>query len=568
MELTKIDGQTVVNRFQFSGETGYSEFWRRNKSPVETYEMARLLAAVRKVASYVGRNIGDIIWSGMDATGAIAIDPTPLMGRYPVPAQMTDRLIGNTIRRAYRKTEWSDRFRDLAQTRADLPNRYAYKFQLFFDMAENVYLDGLSNRTVLGYYTEADRKHTIENTFDAKSHPPTISELLHLWWEIAADRGGERYKAPYVDTSARAVSSRLSLERFYKAPIELMNGMVEGLLHACPKIQGVTERGNFRVDSYLLLWPALFEIIKYWATDSRDPFLLRRKVGKNVLGPEGHEDRPPPPVYFSKEVQKILPKRTIDFTERVKEMILAEEEDPVRVESNDIVMPGKNRLNKRLLHHLKFVIKTAAQKNTLFNRGLRSGKIDRRRLYRAATTGTIFQTGKDEFELVNDIILLVDATGSMAAPFKWEKAEEIYQTLFSAIKAYNKNARLFAYNEMKSVCRLTELYRGDRFYSIFPHGKTASGEALMATTLSLTGRHKRPFIIHLTDGASNWGCGVQNAITACRRNRVNLLTLGMGCSENSKTQLRAEYGHLVQFVDNIDTLPHLLRALLNKSKWS
>lgn len=568
MDVVRIDGQTVVDRFHLSREEGYSEFWRRNKSPVETYEMARLLGGMRKIASYVGRNSGKIIWSGMEAAGAISIDPAPVMGQYPVPAVKADRVIGHTVRKAYRRTEWSDRFREVAQAKANLPNRYAYKFQLFFDMCENVYLDCLSNRTTLGYYTEAHRIHEIAAAFDAASHPPTISELLHIWWEIAADRSGQRYKEPYVDNSARAVSTRTSLEKFYKAPIELLNSLASPLIDECPRIQGVTERGNFRVDLYLSVWPALFDVVKYWATDSKDPFLLLRKVGKNVLGPEGHEDRPPPPVYFSEQIQKILPKRTIDYTDRVKEMVFDPKNEVVRVESNDIVMPAHNRINKKLLHHLKLVVKTAAQKNTLFNRGLRTGKIDRRRLYRAPTTGTIFQTGKDAFELVNDIVLLIDATGSMAAQNKWEVAEEIYQTLFTAIKAYNKNARLFAYNELKDVCQISELYRRDNFFSIFPHGKTASGEVLIATALRFKDRHKRPFIIHLTDGASNWGCGVEEAIQVCRRSRINLLTLGMWCSEKSKEQLKDEYGTLVQFVDHIDALPRLLRALLNKTKWN
>ena len=144
----------------------------------------------------MGRNIGDVVWSGMDEKSGIAIDPTPVMGQYPVPAGKTDRIIGHTIRKAYQKTEWSERFRKIAQTQAKLPNRYAYKFQLFYTMCENVYLDCLSNRTVLGYYTEAHRRHTIIHTFDTASHPPTISELLHIWWEIAADRKGEKYKAP------------------------------------------------------------------------------------------------------------------------------------------------------------------------------------------------------------------------------------------------------------------------------------------------------------------------------------------------------------------------------------
>lgn len=568
MEIEKISGQTVINRFFLSAEPGYSEFWRRNKSPIEPYEMARLLTGVTKVASYVGRNIGEIIWSGMEGTGAIALDPSPVMGRYPVPSAVTDRIIGQAVRKAYEKTEWSDRFAELALSRAKLPNRYAYKFQLFYNTCETIYLDCLSNRTVLGLYTEADRKYQLDTGFDSASHPPTISELMNMWWDIAADRSGTKFKEPYVDRSARSASPHLGLEKFYKKPIDLLNTIVGRLIDECPRIQGVTERGNFRIELYFSIWPALFDIIKYWAIHSRDPFLLLRKVGANVLGPDGHNNKPPPPIYFSKEIQKILPKRTIDFTDRVKEMVFEEEKEPVQVKSNDILMPGRSRVNKKLLHNLQFVIKTAAQKQTLFNRGLKSGKIDRRRLYRAPTTGTIFQMGKENFELVNDIVLLVDATGSMATPNKWEKAEEIYQTLFTAIKAYNKNARLFAYNEVKSVCRLTELYRNDKFYSVFPHGKTASGEALIATALTLKGRHKRPFIIHLTDGASNWGCGVESAINVCRRDRINLLTLGMGCSEENKRQLTLEYGRLVQFVDHVDLLPHLMRSLLNKSKWS
>ncbi|BBO86570.1 vWA domain-containing protein [Desulfosarcina ovata] len=568
MDIEKIGDETVVNRFRLSAEPGYSEFWRRNKSPIAAYEMARLLSGMRKVASYVGRNSGTIIWSGMDASGAIAIDPAPVMGQYPVPAIKTDRILGLTIRKAYRKTEWSGRFYEMAQAQAKLPTRFAYKFQLFFNMCENVYLDCLSNRTVLGVYTEAHRAHAINTAFDGASHPPTISELLHIWWGIAADRSGTQYKQPYTDTSSRAISKQTSLEKFYKKPIELLNTLVEPLVDTCPRIQGVTERGNFRVNLYQLLWPTLFEMIKYWATDSKDPFLLLRKVGKNVLEPDGHEDAPPPPVYFSKEIQKILPKRTIDFTDRVKEIVFDDKADVVRVEINDIVMPAQVRINKKLLHHLKLVIKTTAQKITLFNRGLRTGKIDRRRLYRAPTTGTIFQTGKDDFELVNDIILLIDATGSMASQHKWEFAEEIYQTLFTALKSYNKNARLFAYNEFKDVCRLTELYQRDKFYSIFPHGKTASGEAIIASILRFKSSHKKPFIIHLTDGASNWGCGVENAIRTCQRKRVNLLTLGMWCGKKSKEQLIAEYGNLVQFVDSVDSLPLLFRTLLNKSKWS
>jgi hypothetical protein len=84
--------------------------------------------------------------------------------------------------------------------------------------------------------------------------------------------------------------------------------------------------------------------------------------------------------------------------------------------------------------------------------------------------------------------------------------------------------------------------------------------------MNLKGKHKKPFMIHITDGASNWGGGVESAIRFCKKNRIHLLTLGMGCSEANKDSLREEYGKQVQFVDKVEALPGLLRALLNHSK--
>ena len=51
----------VTELFHISGDKGYSEFWRKNKSPVEVIELANLLLATRKLASYIGRNVGQIV---------------------------------------------------------------------------------------------------------------------------------------------------------------------------------------------------------------------------------------------------------------------------------------------------------------------------------------------------------------------------------------------------------------------------------------------------------------------------------------------------------------------------
>lgn len=546
MSHKKSAENTIIERFHIQAEDGYSEFWRRNKSPTELLELANLLSALRKTASFVGRNVGDIVWSGMDYSYGIALDPSLVMGKYPVPASKTDIMAGVTIQRAFEKTEWSDRVKKTALSQLQLSPDYSLNLDLFnayLDVCEKVYLDCLSNHSVLGFYTEKARRWKIAERSAEFVHPPSVSELFCIWWAMAADRCGTGYKEDYAGGSAEGL--------VYGKPLALLNSMVGQLTDECPNINGVSERGDFRLGLYMSIWPGLLEHIELWSNVIRD----RKAANGSTIG-------------FGKEIEKILRRKKPDYTDDVRGNV-KNVDDVVQIEANDIVMRAEDKIDKILLHNLQLVIKAVAQRKTSYNRGLKSGKIDRRRLYRAPTTGAVFELKKHSFELANDIALLVDATGSMSDPRKWRQTETVYQTLFSAIRLYNRKARVFAYNEVKNICRLTELYTDkEGFFTVLPHGKTASGEAIIATGINLKGRDKKPFIIHITDGASNWGCGVANAIAFCKKNRINLLTLGMGCAMNSKQALRKEYGVLVQFVNNTDELARLFRSLLNHSKWT
>lgn len=558
----------AIEKFHIPGGDGYSEFWRRDKSPIEILELSKLLIALRKVSSYIGRNVGAVVWSGMDLRDGVVIDPSPIMGRYPIPASRTDIVVGTTIQRSYGRTEWSERFKQLSLSHLNLPANYAYKFSLFFDMCEKVYIDCLSNRTILGCYTEKARQWEIREKRAELIQPPTDIELYHIWWNMAADRSGTKYKEEYVDRSVGGLIERGNLEKFYREPVRLLNSIVDKLIYECPRIVGVSERGAFRQELYLSIWPELLHRIKFWPTDRADPFLLSSKY-KDDIEKDDEEKRAVKAtiISFADPIERALRRRSPDYTDEVRSNVKNVDE-VVRIEGSDIVMRTTNKVDKKLLHKLQFIIKSVTQRRTLFNRGLNSGKIDRRRLYRAPTTGTIFQIKKDNFEFVNDIVLLVDATGSMSEPNKWDQTETMFLTLFSALITYGSNSRLFAYNEVKNVCRLTELYMYGNFYTVLPHGKTASGEAIIATAGRLKSGHKKPFLIHITDGASNWGCGVSDAIQFCEKKRINLLTLGIGCSPGAKDSLRKEYGNVVQFVDKTDDLPPLFRALLNYSKWN
>jgi hypothetical protein len=558
--LRNTDG--MIDRFDTAESAGHSAFWRRDMSANQTFELAKLLVGLRKVAGHIGRNLGTIVWSGMDYKYGIALDPTLVVGNYPVPASKTDIMVGITVRQAFEKTQWSDRLKEIAQSICHLSPPYAYKFNLFFDMCEKVYLDCISNRNILGLYTEAARQWELAEKARQFLQPPTVTQLLHIWWKMAADKGGEAYKEKYIDRTVGSIAGKVDLTEIYGPPLELLNSIVPQLINECHKITGVTERGDYRLKLYLSIWPELLEFIKFWPTDRSDPFLIPESFRKEMEKEEKEKEALKATIVsFAEQIEASIPKKNRDFTTDVKANV-TNINDVVDIVGNDIVMRAQDRIDKPLLDKLRLTIRAAAQRKTFYNRGLTSGKIDRRKLYRAKTTGKAFLLKKNEFELPNDIVLIVDATGSMADPSKWDQAQTVLQTLFSAIHQYNKNARMFAYNEVKDKCRLTEIYSSGMFFSVLPHGKTASGEAIIATALKLKPRNKKAFIIHITDGASNWGCGVKDAIAFCKKKKINLLTLGIGCSPASKTSLKDEYGKLAQFIDHTDELPQLFACQL------
>ncbi len=561
-----VGDRQAAERFVILGEEGYSEFWRRDKSPVEPLELAKLLVALRKIASFVGRNVGSIVWSGMDVENAIALDPTPIMGKYPVPAAKVDLMVGLTIQEALRKIEWSAQLAQRARERLQLPPQYEYKFNIFVNICESLFVDTLSNKSVLGNYTETARKWLIAKNARELISPPTVSELLHIWWKMAGDRDEAKYRDGYKDRSVGGLVERGTLDRFYQKPIDVLNGIVPALRQDCPNVRGLAERVEHRLELYIALWQKLLPFIRFWPGDSGDRFLVPDTCDEDMAKDDAERKAVKATIVsYAQLIERAIPNKSRDFTDELKNSVL-DPDNVVPIEGSDIVMVAESKVDRLLLRQLERVVRLAAERRSKYNRGLDAGKIHRRRLYRAHTTGLVFQQKQHEFELRRDIILLVDATGSMADPAKWGKAEVVYQTLFQAILGFNKNARLFAYNEVKQTCRITELYRGGKMLTILPHGKTASGEAIIATGISSRGRGSKRLIVHVTDGASNWGCGVDQAITYCRKNGISLLTLGVGCSPSAKQSLRAEYHELVQFVDNTDQLPHLLGKLLNYDK--
>jgi len=562
------ENQDVINSFDIKGEEGISEYWRRNKSPVESRELANLLLSIRKIVRYIGPNVGNIIWSGMKSSkGAseINLNPSLVVGNYPVPGDKTDYAIGVVVKEAHKQIEWSERVINLVGRKLTKASTdHTYRLKKFLEMSEQIYLDLVANRSVLGFYAENYRQAKFKEARKNFIQPPTVDELLHIWWLMAADRSGCKYKEEF--TNAMYGFFGYNLENYYQEPLHLLNSIVKRLMKECPKMQSIVDRCEYRANLYLEIWDEFLMITKFWITDSEDSTYMPKALdlGDILDGKLGEELKPILAV-VAKEIEALV-QQNLDLTEEVRQ-IANDDGDLVHIELSDIVLPMQEPVDRDLVQKLLLALQSHSKQRNIISRGMKSGKIDARRLYRAPTTGEIFCYKKSKYEMENDLILLVDASGSMGGP-KWNIMQKIFSALFYAVRSFNKNTRVFAYNETRSICFLTELTaENEGIYTVLPQGKTASGEAIIATALMIKRRMKTPFIIHLTDGASNWGSQVKYAIDYCKKKKIKLMTLGFGCEKDNKVELKKEYGEQVEFVDTLQELPRRLVKLLSHTTY-
>lgn len=538
----------VIRSFYVPGEEGISEFWRRNKSTVVSLELARLMLALRKLIGYIGLNIGSIIWKGMkplQETSAIIIDPGLVQGKYPIPASKTDNVVGITVREAYRRIEWSEKAEQFTREKAGAAKALSKQFQKYFTFAEKIYLDLLANRTVLGQYAEVARLNEFQGAKRGFPPPPSLDEFLYCWWLTAAARNGGQDQDGQTAGAGQTDS--------YSHLLCKLNLITDRLVNECLSKRGVLERCDCRAGIYAELWPELMEAVKSWPVD--DEYNADDIIAE-------------PDCLISEATVQALENalaESIDLTRPV--LAILGEKEVVEIRTGRLVMPMEEKLDQHIYMRLKASLRLRSKKRSLVSRGLKSGSIDPRRLYRASMTGEVFQYKKHVYEMDNDVALLIDASSSMIGP-KWKKSQQIFSALTAALVEMNSETRVYAYNEASNTCYITELLREGRLYTIVPRGKTASGEAITATALLLQKqRHRRrPLIIHITDGASNWGGDVKQAVEYCRKQHIGLITLGLGCHALSQVELKQQYGDQVRFIDDIRTLPKKFAELVTATE--
>ena len=530
---------------------GISTYWRKNTSPLEATELANILRALNKVVGYVGSNTGKVEWAGMSSNAdAIVLDPELVLGDvYPVSSQQFDHLVGIAVHEALRRTQWVDRVWSKVEERSrDLGPADRILLHKIVHSGETIFIDILSESSMLGRYTQIARSRAIGAVAGIQT-PPRVDDLFQHWW-MQSFGCGKGQQDP-------------SLEK----PLGLLAELTMQLRKIAGSKKRVVDRCDQRATLYSGALPGLMEMVRGWQRiDNRlqwipETFVLPKAVNK---APSKKADaKRQLPTDLAQAVEEKLAVYSTDITPIIRSVAGADNPDVVPTSRWDFNIPARPIIDPRMVSRLKSIIQNYANRKTVLNRGLDAGRVDRRRLYRAPITGRCFYD-KQTLPVVDwNVCILMDATASMAGHNKWRMVENTLGAIHKAFAGFQNRIQVYGYFEVEGVCMISRLIDGNRVLSVPPNGLTASGQAIITAAHFMPADATKKIIIHITDGESNFGCHVRYGIDYCQRNRIHLVTLGIGYKD--RAAMKRQYEKNIQFIDNFGQLPH---AMENLFKWA
>jgi hypothetical protein len=532
-----------------SDQSGISDYWRRNKSFMEASELASILRALNKVAGYIGRNVGQIEWAGMshNTSGHIVLDPDSMMGKYPVPARKIDYLVGIVVHESLHQTEWTDYlWKKVHENIPEMKMSEKIIFHKIIYRGEDIYVDSIADKSVLGLYTRMARRVAIEQASRSlKKKSISVDALVLHWWRMVFEE-----KMSNIHSS-------------YETPLNILIDLGHGLKKIGGLSKGATGRCELRSQLYIEIWEKIKPLISSWKvldktlcwyleTDQREKNTQQRetftqhRLSKAAL----------------QNIEERLAYNSSDITPIIRSIVGPDNEDIVPTSRWDFNIPAHPVIDYKLVSRLKGILQKYSDQRTILTKGLTSGRLDRRKLYRAPINGRCFLE-KQRIPLLDwSICLLVDATGSMKGP-KWRMVENTLGTIHKAFSGFQNRLQAYAYFEVEGVCMISNLIKEHRILSLPPCGQTASGQAIIAAAHFMPDDKRRRFLIHITDGESNFGCDVKFGINHCISKHIHLVTLGVAYKD--RDAMRKQYGRTIQFIDHFGQLPSAVEKLL---KWT
>jgi hypothetical protein len=223
---------------------------------------------------------------------------------------------------------------------------------------------------------------------------------------------------------------------------------------------------------------------------------------------------------------------------------------------------------EKIFHEREALIRKSRRRH--YRKGLFEGRLDPRRLYRVPLDGRVFKNRETPSPVyLWHICLVADASASMtgksAFNVPWRTAEKTFIALAKASEGFRNSLDIFAYNAEQKVCSLTQLYHGGQLYTVVPTGRTPSGQAITAAALRLKKKGTRSMIIHITDGASNCGLPLKEAVDYCLKNNIDVFTIGCDCNQQTRDFLREAFPtERLFFMENIHYLAEGIERLFKQ----
>ncbi|MBI4763602.1 MAG: VWA domain-containing protein [Deltaproteobacteria bacterium] len=561
----------------------YSKFWRINRSNREATELALGLRAARKVAGHIGRNVKPVFWKGMaeNESRFILLDPNLIKGRYPIPHKTYDLLVGQVVLEGLSAIEFQEWVKEKTLKRLSGVDEQTRPYiEPMVRGAENIYINQLAKNQIWSFYLMDYFSYILSRNFRDPDLPPTPESVSDLWQQKSILKQVSEKHHPY-----------------YEDLLDTLEAYTDRI-RSIAWLPVMSQRREARIKLYPEMWQEIEKIISRWEGFPPNPGAVN---WYDENGPQGYpdlkeneerEDEGDPTVTVEDIGGGLDPKLAEDVS------VILDEKAPLVLNSAVAVdepgaQPMETRIEKgqvpadmapdevqvrrmrNLFKKQELLIRQLRRRR--LRRGLAEGKLDALRLYRAPVDGKIFKQkqipGPDHLW---QICIVADASASMSGREEpaegikrlgrpWEIAEKSFVSLAAAARGTGNLLDIYAYRAERNVCLLTQLHDGKNLYSVSPSGRTPSGQAIMAVGTLLKKKYKNSIIVHITDGAANCGAGLGTALDFCRRQNIEVFTLGCGCNRPTRDFLKEFFppGHLY-FLESIHFLADGLEQLLRQ----
>jgi hypothetical protein len=571
--------------------TRYSKYWRVNRSRQEVTELALALRAMRKAAGYIGRNVKPVLWKGMAEEGDdkyIFLDPDLIRGIYPIPHRIYDALVGQVVFEGLSAIEFNEWVKAGVIKKARYVNeRNRPYLESIIDAAQAIYIHHVKKQQIWSLYLSTYFSTIFPKNLRDPMLPPTPAALADIW-------------------IAREIKGVLNEKHhpYYEELLEVLGAAAKQILSTA-LLPVMTGRREARVFLYVSLWDDIARILSQWQGFDLTPDAVNLydeggpKARIDLMEDDDPNDQPKDlpedqkqsgsglDPKLAEDVRTILDERSI-----IRQSIAVAVQEPGARPMETRIQNGRVKSDippdivqvlrmKKIFQKQETLVRRVKRKRN--RRGMSEGKLDARRLYRVPLDGKVFKDrqrpGSNYFW---QICIVADASASMSGKEEpgtmekrmrrpWEITEKSFVSLAAAAKGKRNLLDIYAYRAERNVCILTRLLHDNTLYSVVPAGRTPSGQAIMTAATLLDGKYGKRMIVHITDGAANCGLGLGEALEYCRKQGIDVVTLGCGCNRQTRDFLSEFFppGHLffLKSVNQLaDGLEHLFAQRILKGR--